>query len=103
LARIAAEEEQHAALAFRFVAWALRERPALAPAIAAAFNGACAGLGFSGPEPIAAEHHAAAQAHGVLSRQQEAAIAAEVRREILVPAAASLCSMQHAVEPRASA
>jgi hypothetical protein len=69
LERIAADEERHAALAFRFVAWALARNPSLLPRVQARLRTLaieqphCAAV--EPPHPLAAE----LAAHGVLSAE----------------------------------
>jgi hypothetical protein len=89
LDRIAVDEAEHAALAWRFVAWAVAEGPAeVADAVAAAFA-----------EPVAAVpagtvdgavDRAAMRAHGRLDDDEVRAIAAHALTEVIQPCALAL-------------
>jgi hypothetical protein len=86
---IAADEARHAALAWRFVQWALGRAPRLRPAVAAAF----AALQ---PGPVAGEHldgdheRAELRAGGCLPADERRAVELEGWRELLLPCARAL-------------
>ncbi len=92
LARIAVDEARHAELAWRAVAWAVREggaevRAAAARALAEALAG---GVGAEGTEEVAALAD-----HGRLDVSTAARIAASALEEVVVPAARALLGEIH--------
>jgi hypothetical protein len=92
LARIADDEARHAALSWRFAAWAIAQGGGAArDAAAAAFAAALAGLergGGAAVEAPAAEWNA----HGLLTPRDLRAVWARCRSEVLEPCAEALLS-----------
>ncbi len=92
LARIADDEARHAALSWRFAAWAIaRGGGAARDAAAAAFTAALAGLeraGGAAVEAPAAEWNA----HGLLTPRDLRAVWARCRSEVLEPCVEALLS-----------
>ena len=92
LSRIAEDEARHAELAYRFVAWAIREGGA--PVRDAALRAFSAALDtpppstypVSTPLDIEALHH-----HGRLTEDEKHALHVEALREVIQPCAAELC------------
>jgi hypothetical protein len=88
LATIARDEQRHAALAWRFVAWALGRDPSLRPVVADAF------ASVRGPQPRLAStdelRDAALRAHGIVPRAEASALAAEVLHAVIEPCARAL-------------
>lgn len=89
LETIAADEAKHAALAWRFVRWALQRdaavvRPVVEQAIAALID----------PAPVQAGDDAIAvdvlHAHGRLGREEQASLRSEVLRQVVLPCARTL-------------
>jgi hypothetical protein len=92
LERIAVEEGQHAELAWRFVAWALETRPALAPQVRDAFARELAGA-HAGPERAPREVPAPDRElarHGLLSPALRAALRDRVLAGVVAPCAEAL-------------
>jgi hypothetical protein len=92
LERIAVEEGQHAELAWRFVAWALETRPALAQPVREAFERELAG---ARPEAEHATREVAAPdrelaRHGLLSPALRAALRDRVLAGVVAPCAKAL-------------
>jgi hypothetical protein len=86
LSRIAEDEERHAELAWRTVAWALSTGgPAVARALADAINALRVDLAQPGPEP-----EPDLTAHGVLGRAAQHAIRRRALAEVVLPCAAAL-------------
>jgi hypothetical protein len=97
LAQIAADEARHAELAWRTVAWAVREggdevRAAVARAFQEALGGALVAAG--------AAPSASMEAHGRLDAATLARVAASVKAEIVAPAATALLRPVEASPPR---
>lgn len=95
LETIAADEAKHAALAWRFVRWALQRdpavvRPVVEQAIAALID----------PAPVQAEGDAIAlevlHAHGRLGREEQASLRSEVLRQVVLPCARTLLASRSA-------
>ncbi len=86
--RIATDESRHAELAFRLVRWALdRGDPAVAPAVAGAFDAADAALG---PCPAADPDEDALRAHGRLTARRRWELRERAFAELIAPARAAL-------------
>lgn len=88
LERIAADEERHAALAWRFVAWAMTARPELRPVVERTFADA-----LLRPVPVLAEVAVDApawRAWGRLSQAEHAVAVAEALGEVIGPCVRSL-------------
>ena len=98
LTRIAADESRHAALAWRFVRWAMSQRPSLAAPVQEAFNSARSlrASPASAPTP-------ALQALGVLSAADLDAVTQDTIAKVILPAAAALLGQAPAGRPRAEA
>src|SRR5262249_47652677 len=83
LARIAADEARHAALAWAFVAWALREHPSVSRSVARAFA--------SAPETAApARMEVDRRAHGRVGPDGLARIRAASWQDVVLPCARAL-------------
>jgi hypothetical protein len=90
LTRIADAEAQHAALAWRFVAWAIAQGgAAVRDAAREAFTEALAGLDGPGGAPCSVDD-ATWRAHGLATIEDQRAALASARRDVLVPCAAAL-------------
>lgn len=92
LARVAEQELEHAALAWRFLAWALpRASDSLQRRIDATFRTAARFVprGPTLASTVAADHW---RAHGILPARDHAAATAQALRELVAPLARSLCS-----------
>jgi hypothetical protein len=92
LERIAVEEGQHAELAWRFVAWALETRPALAQQVREAFEQELAGARPGqerAPRDVAASDRELAR-HGLLSPALRAALRDRVLAGVVAPCAKAL-------------
>jgi hypothetical protein len=89
LDRIADDEGRHAALAWRFVAWALRTGgEALRPVVRAAFAEALAGLDATlAPTTVDASTW---RAHGLATADDERAVLASARRDLFGPCVEAL-------------
>jgi hypothetical protein len=90
LARIADDEERHAGLAWRFVAWALAARPRLRDVAAAAFADATSRWSLSAPPPAPVVDAAAWRAWGRLDATGHAAAVREALAEVVGPCARAL-------------
>jgi hypothetical protein len=95
LTRIAADEAEHAALAWRFVAWALRMWPALRPSVERAFGfGVPPSSVAAVPErphaPSAGVNPAALERWGVLGPERRAEVRALALEAVVSPAAQAL-------------
>lgn len=87
LRAIADDELRHAALAWRFVAWALDREPGLAPAIAAVFDSLA--LPDSTPERFDSADRERLLAHGCLPADQRRRVQNDGIRALLRPCAAA--------------
>ncbi len=86
--KIAKDESRHAELAFRLVRWALDSGdPAVAPAVAGAFDEAHAALG---PRPAADPDEGALRAHGRLTATRRWELRQRAFAELIGPARAAL-------------
>ena len=94
LRSIAADEERHAALAWRFVAWVLDTRPELAGAFEAALAEALAQPQLHTPDAVEGS-----EAWGVLDHAQRIELDRAVRRELLAPLGRQLLG-RHALSRR---
>ncbi len=98
LARIVAEEQEHAALAFRFVVWALNTGDgAVRDAVAEAFRGAMSNVhraaeDASGDDRLEGE----LRAHGRLSRATQRALTAQCVAEVIAPLARAVLDVGRA-------
>ena len=96
-ARIAEDEQRHAALAWRFVRWALAQWPELRDPVARAFATALA-------SPIVPDDGAPdLREHGRLGGRERAAIARAVRDEVIAPSASSLLAARTAASDASDA
>jgi hypothetical protein len=92
LERIAIEEGQHAELAWRFVAWAIETRPALAPRVREAFGQELSGARPGrerAPRDVSAPDRELAR-HGLLSPVLRAALRERVLAGVVAPCAKAL-------------
>lgn len=99
LAAIADEEAEHVALAWRTLAWILDEaeadeRAALAQELHAVFAAASDHVGL-GPSPVHDGDVTAMRAHGWLPVEERRAIAHDVLRSVVAPAASALFVRQN--------
>jgi hypothetical protein len=88
LRSIADDEARHAALAWRFVRWALDQQPGLAPAVAAVFDSLI--VPAPATERFAAHERELLRAHGCLPATDRRRVQLEGLRELLRPCAAAL-------------
>ncbi len=95
LGQIAREEAQHAELAWRFVAWALRRSaPALRERVAAAFRAALsAAEAGARPSPPGAD---SLLAFGIVSSERRALLRLRALREVILPCAEVLLELSRA-------
>lgn len=107
LRRIAADETRHAALAYRFVAWAVRSRPALAAIVEQAFEEAIVRAGEHSARSVPGDESASPTgqtierrrlAHGLLPESMRQRIRARALRAIVGPCRAALASIQPSSE-----
>jgi hypothetical protein len=99
LERIAAEESQHAELAWQFVAWALANGPReLGPQVRDAFAAALAGARANRPRPSAFERELLR--HGVVGSELRQSLRERVLEQVVAPCARAL--LEPAAPPRAS-
>jgi hypothetical protein len=100
LSEIAADEERHAELAWRFLDWALAQRPALAPQLLTRARAQLARTparpdserGRAMPEPALLEH-------GILSFEQKLELEAQALEHVIVPCLVALASKHAAASP----
>jgi hypothetical protein len=90
LTRVAREELQHAALAWKYLRWALEQhgdtvREALAPI----FASAAAHVGFGSVTPLCGDERAM-RAHGYLPIRERRAVAEQALVQVIAPTAAAL-------------
>lgn len=88
LAEIADDESVHAALAWRFVAWAAAKDARAAAAVAAAFAGTVAGGSAYGGASHG--HDIVLRAHGQLSAHERRAVVIAGLRDVVLPCARAL-------------
>lgn len=91
LEAVAADEARHAALAWRFVRWALAAHPSLRPTIEAAFE-APPSFGTAALDPDAAS----LRAHGVLPEAEAIAHAVDTWQRVVQPCAQALLEGERA-------
>lgn len=96
---IAADEARHAALAWRFVAWALERDPGLASAVAAVFDSLV--IAAATPERFDARERQLLRMHGCLPADERRRVQVDGLRELLRPCAAALLGPLDA-SPRAT-
>lgn len=94
LERIARDEQAHAELAWRFVAWALGERPELASLVERELNDAAV-VGRVGTSAAASEDHTLRR-HGISNDIERAAIHAAAWRDVVRPCAQRLLARAEA-------
>ena len=95
LSEIAADEERHAELAWRFLDWALTERPALAPQLLARTRAQLARVSSRlTPDMLrdASSTQAASLQHGILPREQKLELEAQALEHVIVPCLVALAS-----------
>jgi hypothetical protein len=97
LERIAAEEAQHAELAWRFVAWALAQAPSLAERVRALFARELEGGVMARCEPSASER--CLLRHGVLAEPLRRGSRQRVLAEVIAPCAARLARAPGSAAP----
>jgi hypothetical protein len=111
LSEIAADEERHAELAWRFLDWALGERPALAPALLARARVHLAGnlsrITVSSRSPARDTHHATDTEagllqHGVLRLDQQQELEVQALEQVILPCLIALAA-KHAPAPASPA
>ena len=88
LRAIAADEARHAALAWRFVRWALVRQPSLAPAVAALFDSLAPAA--AAPEHFDASERELLRAHGYLLASERRSVQLDALHQVLRPCAAAL-------------
>jgi hypothetical protein len=103
LAQIAQDEASHAELAWRFVAWALKQDASLQAHVRAAFDEALRRLTLAGPG--AETHHSAKdwermRAFGRLSATEDRALALRVAEEVIAPCVAALLEVRDHASPQ---
>lgn len=101
LSEIATDEERHAELAWRFLDWALTERPALAPQLLArarAQLSRAASRLTADPLRGTSSTEVALQDHGILPLRQKLELEAQALEHVIVPCLAALAS-KHASAP----
>jgi hypothetical protein len=103
LAEIAGDEERHAELAWRFIDWALAQRPSLAAQLLARARGQLARASRLTPEPRRATFStpAALLEHGILSREQKLELEAQALEHVIVPCLVALASKHASASPGA--
>lgn len=97
LRAIAADESRHAALAWRFVAWALTQAPSLAPSVAAVFDALVLDDEIS--ERFDERERELLRMHGCLPADERRLVQLDGLRELLRPCAAALLGSQRAAQP----
>jgi rubrerythrin len=105
LRQIADDELRHAALAFRFVAWALQQRPELESAVAHLFQEAAQDVRRR-PKPVIEANPSRAarlRLHGVLSQTDVARVAEAAHEIIIAPCLQALFEGSAQVQPAISA
>ena len=101
LARIVEDETRHAELAFRYLAWALRQgNPALADEVAALLRDEQARLcAAPAPEPLEPEARACLRTHGRVSPEQDRALRGAAFAQVIAPCFRGiLAAAAHAAE-----
>jgi hypothetical protein len=87
---ISRDEQRHAELAWRFVAWALGRDPSLHADVEATFGDALAGLGRTRPLPPVLAHDLERRAHGISSARERVRLLRTVVADVLAPCARAL-------------
>lgn len=105
LQAIADDESRHAALAWRFVAWACERDGATRQAVAEAFRSArhVTSEGAAGPPLPAGTDHAALRAHGQLPHDDRRAVLEQAFADVVQPCAEAMLRATAPRAPRAPA